>query len=61
MFLNYSKIRNYVQFVKYMFYERRINIDINIINNNRKLREISNNSYYSLFATLFVYLKIILL
>lgn len=61
MFLNYSKIRNYVQFVKYMFHERRINIDINIINNNRKLREISNNSYCSLFATLFVYLKIILL
>lgn len=60
MFLNYSKIRNYVQFVKYMFYERRINNDINIINNNRKLREISNNSYCS-FATLFVYLKIILL
>lgn len=35
MFLNYSKIRNYVQFVKHIFYERRVNI--NIINSNRDL------------------------
>lgn len=28
MFLNYSKIRNYVQFLKHIFYERRVNINI---------------------------------
>lgn len=37
-----------------MFYERKINNDINIINNNGKFREISNNSYCS-FPTLFVF------
>lgn len=59
MFLNYFKIRNYVQFVKHMFYERKVNNDINIINSNGEFRGISNNSYCS-FVT-FVHLKIILL